>query len=101
MSERIRLLSLCACWWLLIGLLPFWTIAPGLVQEPIQIPPKIDSIAEAAELTEPFEIGETTRTMPPIPPAFWNVSSGPSVRFPNCSLRPNLRLVPRNQTGRG
>jgi len=59
MSERIRLRSQCACWWLLIGLLPFWTIAPGLAQEPIQIPPEIDSIAEAPELTEPFEIGET------------------------------------------
>ncbi|MFN9374589.1 MAG: OprO/OprP family phosphate-selective porin [Planctomycetaceae bacterium] len=59
MSSRLRWPSQCAWGWLFFGVWVFWTSLPGMAQEPLQLPPGIDSIDEAAELTEPFEIGES------------------------------------------
>lgn len=64
MALRIRLLSQFAWCWLWFGVLAFLTGVPGMAQEPVQLPPGIDSIEEAPELAEPFEIDDSDQGDP-------------------------------------
>lgn len=59
MSKRIRWLSMCAWYWLLIGISMIGVKTPGMAQEPVPLPPEVDSIEEAPDLAQPFELGES------------------------------------------